>query len=415
MPDVFDKCLRFQRKNGIVSEEDREIAARSVYRESPLDSAGPWLKLNGRHALQFSSNDYLGLANHPDVRAAATKVVAEFGISAPMGARAMTGNTQLHVELERQVAAFKRTEKALVFSTGSDAMMGAVAALAGRRDLIILDEYAHASLTWGAKVSGADVEVFQHNNVEELESILSEAPRKQAKMVVVNGVYSMHGDLAPLPELSELCKANGARLLVDDAHGTGVCGDNGRGTAELFGVEDQIDLHLGTFSKAVGTAGGFAAGDQAVIDFLKYRAPSILFTKAMPACIAAGTLEALKLVRDSQDRRNTLWRNAELLQNGMQAAGYSIGNTQTPITPVHAKGSAAIYLSDAMDREFNIRTSAILYPAVPFGTSVLRITPTANHCRTDIQLLLKAASKIRETIPLEFVNNGRTRKCAARL
>lgn len=327
----------------------------------------------------------------------------------------MTGNTELHLELERQVAAFKRAEKALVFSTGTDAMMGAVAALAGREDLIILDEHAHASLSWGAKVSGAEIRTFKHNDIDDLESILLDTPSKQAKMVVVNGVYSMHGDLAPLPELCELCKANGVRLLVDDAHGTGVCGESGRGTAERFGVEEQIDLHLGTFSKAIGTAGGFAAGDQAVVDFLKYQAPNILFTKAMPACIAAATLEALKLLHDSRDRRNTLWRNAELLQDGMQAAGYSIGNTQTPITPVHAKGSAAIYVSDAMDRDFDIRTSAILYPAVPFGTSVLRITPTANHCPRDVQLLLKAASELRESIPIQFLNNGRPRGCAARV
>lgn len=415
MADVFDKCLRFQRKNGIVSEEDREIATRSLYRESPLNTAGPWLSLNGRRVLQFSSNDYLGIANHPDVRAAAAQVVSEFGIGAPMGARAMTGNVGLHLELEQRVAAFKRTEQALVFSTGTDAMMGAVAALAGRRDLIVLDEFAHASLSWGAKVSGAQIKIFKHNDIEDLESILLRAPSKQAKMVVVNGVYSMHGDLAPLPELCELCRANGTRLLVDDAHGTGVCGENGRGTAELLGVEEKIDLHLGTFSKAIGTTGGFAAGDQAVIDFLKYRAPTVLFTKAMPACIAAATLAALKLLRDSHDRRKTLWRNAGLLQDGMQAAGYSIGNTQTPITPIHAKGSAAVYVSDAMDREFDIRTSAILYPAVPHGTSVLRITPTANHCRKDIQLLLKAASRIRESIPIQFVTNGRAKRGAARV
>ena len=414
MADVFDKCLRFQRRNGIVSEEDREITVRSLYRESPLNSAGPWLRLNGRRVLQFSSNDYLGLADHPDIRAAASEVVSEFGISAPMGARAMTGNVGVHVELERQIAAFKRTEQGLVFSTGSDAMMGAVAALAGRRDLIVMDEFAHASLVWGAKVSGAEIKIFRHNDIEDLETILFRAPSEQAKMVVVNGVYSMHGDLAPLPELCELCKENGARLLVDDAHGTGVCGENGRGTAELFGVEEQIDLHLGTFSKAVGTAGGFVAGDEAVIDFLKYRAPNILFTKAMPACIAAATIVALKLLRDSHDRRKTLWQNAELLQDGMQAAGYSIGNTQTPITPIHVKGSAAVHVSDAMDRDFGIRTCPILYPAVPFGTSVLRITPTANHSRADIHLLLKAASEIGESYPIDFMTNGRPKRLAAR-
>ena len=190
-----------------------------------------------------------------------------------MGARPLTGNIELHLELQKQLAEFKRTEDALVFCNGAMAMMGTIAALARPRDLVIMDRYAHASLVCGAKISGARMRFFRHNDVEDLEAMLLEAPASQAKMVVVDGVYSMQGDIAPLPEICDLCEKYGARLIVDDAHGTGVFGDNGRGVAEILGVEDRIDLHLGTFSKAAGTIGGFAAGDAAVIDFLRFTAP----------------------------------------------------------------------------------------------------------------------------------------------
>jgi glycine C-acetyltransferase len=209
----------------------------------------------------------------------------------------------------------------------------------------------------------------------------------------------MQGDIAPLPELCDLCEKHGARLIVDDAHGTGVCGENGRGTAELLGVEDRIDLHLGTCSKALATTGGFAAGEAAVIDYLKYSAPTILFTKAMPACIAAATLEALRLLREAHGRRKTLWRNVRLLQNGLREAGYDIGHTQTPITPIHGNGSDAVHMSAALYEKYNIWASAVLYPAVPIGTSILRVIPTADHAPKDVALFLQAAGELKDSHP----------------
>jgi 8-amino-7-oxononanoate synthase len=395
MADIFDKCLRFLKESPIVKKQDRATAEGVLYQQLPLNNAGPWMDIDGRKVLQLSTNDYLGLANHPNLRKAATEIVSRYGVSAPMGARPLTGTIELHRELERQLAEFKRTEKALVFSNGAHAMMGAVAALAGPRDLVVLDRYAHASLVCGAKISGARMRFFRHNDLEDLEAILMETPPSRAKMIVVDGVYSMQGDIAPLGELCDLCEKHGARLVVDDAHGTGVCGKNGRGTAELLGVEDRIDLHLGTCSKALATSGGFAAGDATVIHYLQYCAPTILFTKAMPACVAAATLEALKLLRDGHDRRKALWNNVRLLQDGLRRAQYDIGQTQTPITPIRGNGSDAVHLGAALYERFNIWASAVLYPAVPIGTSILRVIPTANHTPDDVEVFLKAVAELK--------------------
>ena len=336
MADIFDKVAEFLHESPIVSPKDRAIAEGVLYRRSPTDNAGPWIDVDGRQVLQFSTNDYLGLARHPKVRQAAMDAVAQYGVSAPMGARPLTGTIELHAELERMLAEFKRTERALVFSNGAQAMMGCVAALAGPRDLIVLDRYAHASLVCGGKISGARMLFFRHNDIEDLESILMTAGPTRAKMVVVDGVYSMQGDIAPLRELCDVCHKHGARLIVDDAHGTGVCGENGRGTAELFGVEDRIDLHLGTCSKALATMGGFAAGDSGVIEYLRFNAPTILFTKAMPACVAAATIESLKLLRDGHDRRKALWENTRLLQKGLSRPGSNSGTPRRPSRPSRA-------------------------------------------------------------------------------
>jgi len=394
--DIFDKCVRFLRESRIVDGEDRATAEDVLYRRSPLNNIGPWMEVDGRRVLQFSTNDYLGLASHFKLRRAATKIVFQNGVGAPMGSRALTGNIDLHMKLQKQVADFKMTEDSLVFCNGAMAMMGTIAALASARDLLIMDRYAHASLVCGARISGARIRFFRHNDMESLEAILLEAPASQAKMVVVDGVYSMHGDLAPLPEICDLCEKHGARLLVDDAHGTGVFGEHGRGVAEYFGVEDRIDLHLGTFSKAVGTIGGFVAADAAVINFLKFSAPTILFTKAMPGCVAAATVESLKLISRGKGRRKKLWRNAHALQNGLREIGYRIGNTQSPITPIEGDGTNALYLGKALFEKYHVWASAVLYPAVPIGTSILRVIPTARHTLGDIRYFLKSLESLKQ-------------------
>ena len=397
MADIFDKVAAFLRESPIVRTKDRAIAEGTLYRLSPMDNAGPWINVDGRRILQFSTNDYLGLAHHPRLRQAAMDVVSKYGVSAPMGARPLTGTTELHEELERQLADFERRERALVFSNGAQTMMGCVAALAGPKDLVVLDQYAHASLVCGARISGARVRFFEHNNIESLQAVLAKAAPDQAKMVVVDGVYSMQGDIAPLDEVCAVCKKHGARLVVDDAHGIGVCGANGRGTPELFDVEDQIDLHLGTCSKAMATTGGFATGEAGLIDFLRFNAPTILFTKAMPACVAAATLESLKLLREGNDRRKALWENTRLLQTGLREAGCNIGQTRTPITPIHGNGTDAVHMNTVLYDEYGIWVSAVLYPAVPIGSSILRAIPTAAHTAQDVGVFLNAMRAMKHT------------------
>jgi len=400
MADIFDKVAEFLHESPIVSPKDRAIAEGVLYRHSPVDNAGPWIVDGRRRILQFSTNNYLGLARHPRLRQVAMEAVRQYGVSAPMGARPLTGTTELHEELERQLADFKRTEAALAFSNGAQTMMGCIAALAGPRDLVVLDRYAHASLVCGARISGARMHFFRHNDVEDLESILMETAPTRAILVAVDGVYSMQGDIAPLRDLCDVCRKHGARLIVDDAHGTGVCGENGRGTAEMFGVEDRIDLHLGTCSKAMATMGGFAAGDARVIKYLRFNAPTLLFTKAMPACVAAATLEALRLLREGHDLRKTLWENTRLLHKGLLEAGYSIGQTQTPITPIQSNGTDAVHMSAALFDEYGIWVNAVLYPAVAIGTSILRAIPTAAHTPQDVAILLKALVSIKDRYSL---------------
>ncbi len=400
MSDIFEKCLRFRDEQRIAAPEDVPVAERVLFGVSPIANAGPWMELDGRTILQFSTNDYLGLSIHPEVRAAALGDVERDGLGAPMGARPLTGTIGLHLELEAQIADFKRTEAAVTFTMGAGAMMGAIACLARPGDLVILDQLAHASLVCGAKISGASIKYFRHNDPDSLERVLEQSDPDQAKLIVVDGVYSMQGDIAPLAEFCDLRDRYGARLFVDDAHGTGVCGQNGRGSAELLGVEDRIDLHAGTFSKAFGTWGGFVAGPREVIFYIRCLAPTILFTKAAPACVAAATLKSLELIRKGNDRRRKVWQNARYLQGELRGRGFEIGATQTPITPIHFPNSSAVRVADLLRRKHDVWVSAVVYPAVRRGTSIIRVIPTALHTCKDVDTLLGALESAREKLGL---------------
>jgi len=398
--DIFEKCLRFRDEQRIAAPEDVPVAERVLFGVSPIANAGPWMELDGRKILQFSTNDYLGLSIHPEVRAAALEYVERYGLGAPMGARPLTGTIGLHLELEARIADFKRTEAAVTFTMGAGAMMGAIACLAKPGDLVILDQLAHASLVCGAKISGASIKYFRHNDPDSLERVLEQSDPDQAKLIVVDGVYSMQGDIAPLAEFCDLRDRYGARLFVDDAHGTGVCGANGRGSAELLGVEDRIDLHAGTFSKAFGTWGGFVAGPKEVIFYIRCLAPTVLFTKAAPACVVAATLKSLELIRKGNDRRRRVWQNARYLQSELRERGFEIGATQTPITPIHFPNSSAVRVADLLRRKYDIWVSAVVYPAVRRGTSIIRVIPTALHTCKDVDTLLGALESAREKLGL---------------
>jgi len=330
------------------------------------------------------------------VHAEALRYARSYGMNTPMGARPLTGTCAVHLELEGEIAAYKRKEAALLFSMGAGAMMGAIAGLARPGDLVILDQLAHASLVCGARISGASTKVFKHNNVASLERVLRQADHDQPKLIVVDGVYSMNGDIAPLPEICDLCDQHGARILVDDAHGNGVLGPEGRGTAELLGVEDRVDIHAGTFSKAFGTNGGFLAADQEVIFYLRTLSPTLLFTKSPTACVTAATRVSLELVKAAGERRAVLMDNTDYLQRRLRERGYDIGNTSTPITPIHLGGNTAAHIADILRRHFNVFVPAVFYPAVRRGDAILRAIPTALHTRKDLDYLVDALDRARE-------------------
>jgi 7-keto-8-aminopelargonate synthetase-like enzyme len=372
----------------ITSRDELPVAERVLFDVLPIQNAGPWIQMNGHRFLQFSTNDYLGISVHPKIRETAAEYARLYGISAPMGARPLTGTIELHLELEKKVAEFKGTEAALTFTTGANAMMGVIGGLARPGDLVIMDQLAHASLICGAKIAGASIKYFRHNDPKHLEQVLSQAAAEQPKLIVVDGVYSMSGEIAPLKEICDIRDRFNARLLVDDAHGNGVCGPTGRGAAELLGVQDRIDIHAGTFSKAFGTSGGFVAADRSVIFYIRTLSPSLLFTKAPSACATATTIKALELVKNGRDLREALWNNTRYLQGLLSKKGMEYGSTETPITPVALGGNTALFAADILRRNHNIFVSAVLYPAIRRGSAILRIIPTALHQKEDFDHLV---------------------------
>jgi 8-amino-7-oxononanoate synthase len=401
MGDFFDKCDAFFADPKVVGAEDRGLAADLFTRISPPANAGPWMDCNGQRQLQFSTNDYLGLAMHPDVHARVVEIVQKYGISSPMGSRMLTGTTEAHLELERKVAVFKRCEAAVTFSSGAMAMLGTLVALASPRDLLILDERAHTSLILGAKACGAALLFFRHNDLEHLERILLRtADAHPSRAIVVDGVYSMDGDLGPLAALVAIKRRHNARLIVDDAHGTGVFGPEGRGTAAHLGVEAEVDLHLGTFSKAVGTAGGFVAGDALVVEYIRFHAPTYIFTKAMPLAVVEATRLAIDLLQKADDRRERLWANRQRLHDALRRRGFRIGHTQSPITPIQLAGNDALYIADKLRKAYGIWVSPVVYPAISLGRSILRVIPTAMHTEEDLDRLVDGLTTIRGTMVL---------------
>ncbi|HPD14232.1 MAG TPA: aminotransferase class I/II-fold pyridoxal phosphate-dependent enzyme [Planctomycetota bacterium] len=398
MADIFDRCMRFREEQRIAAQEDLPIVERVIFGVSPTENAGPWIEANGRRMLQFSTNDYLGMSVHPEVRAVAAEYAARYGISAPMGARPLTGTIELHLEFERRIADFKRTEAALSFTMGAGAMIGAIACLARQGDLLIMDQLAHASLVCGGKISGASIKFFRHNDPENLERVLKRSDPARPKLIVVDGVYSMNGDIAPLREICDLKERYGARLFMDDAHGHGVCGDHGRGAAEMLGVEERIDLHAGTFSKAFGTYGGFIAGPKEVVFYVRCLAPTILFTKAAPACVVAATMKSLELVRKANDRRKRVWDNARYLQGLLRERGFEVGDTQTPITPIRLGDHCAVHCADILRRKHGVWVSAVVYPAVRRGNGIIRAIPTALHTHEDVDYLVNSLEAARAEV-----------------
>lgn len=337
----------------------------------------------GRSLLMLSSNNYLGLASHPALKRAAVAAIQRFGVGSG-ASRLVAGNLEPIERLEAKIAAFKGVEAALVFGSGYLANLGTVPAIAAAGDVILSDALNHASLIDGCRLSGAAVRVYRHCDLSHLRSLLEESRAARRRLIVTDSVFSMDGDLAPLAEIVELARHYDAAVMIDEAHAVGVIGPRGAGLAAALGLEHQVDVQMGTLSKALGSYGAYVAGSKVLIDFLVNRARSFVFTTGLPPAMAAAAEAALDLIGAEPERMQRLWDNAAFLREGLLAAGFTLAPSATPILPVMAgEASAAIALADGSMRR-GVFVTAIRPPTVPPGTARLRVTPTAAHTRADL-------------------------------
>jgi len=351
------------------------------------------ITIDGRKVLNFCSNNYLGLADDPRLGAAATaSIVAEgFGAGA---SRLVCGNFSSHQKLEDCIAKFKGTERALLFNTGYIANMGIISSLYGRGDMIFSDKLNHASIIDGILLSGAEYKRYAHADMESLAAMLKTAPESVKKLIITDSVFSMDGDIAPLPAIVALAKKYSAAVMVDEAHGLGVLGRNGKGAVEHFGLEGQVDIQMGTFSKAAGSFGAYCCGSARLIDFLINKARSFIYTTGLPPSVAAASLKGLEIIVEEPQRREKMWENTKFITNGLKEMGFDTLNTQTPIIPIVVKDSSlSVDFSEKL-LAAGIFVSAIRPPTVPANTARLRVTVMATHTTEDLNRLLSIVKTI---------------------
>lgn len=362
---------------------------------------GPRMKFQGKEKLNWSLNNYLGLANHPEVRKADNEGAQEFGMAYPMGARMMSGNSNLHEKLEKELAEFEQKEDAILLNFGYQGIMSCIDALVDRHDVIVYDSESHACIIDGVRLHMGKRYVFPHNDIKNLEIQLERATKLTSEtngsiLVITEGVFGMSGDQGRLADIVALKSKFQFRLLVDDAHGFGTMGKTGAGVAEEQNCMDGIDVYFGTFAKSMASIGGFIASDAQVIEYLRYNMRSQIFAKALPMPLVVGALKRLELLRTQPELKDNLWKITHALQDGLKAAGFDIGKTQSPVTPVFLNGSipeAANLIYDLREN-FNIFCSMVVYPVVPKGVIMLRLIPTAVHSLDDVKYTIEAFSSI---------------------
>jgi len=375
-------------------EELLSLKSRNLYRSLKKVSraAGPRTVVDGRECILLSSNNYLGLAEHPAVKAAAIEAVSRWGAGAG-GARLISGNLDLNEDLEREIARFKGTEAAIVFNTGYMANLGVIAALAGRWDALISDELNHASIIDGCRISRAETKIYRHKDMRQLEEILRNARGNRRRLIVTDSVFSMDGDIAPLPEITALAEAYDALVMVDDAHATGVLGSRGAGAADYFRLEDRIPVQMGTLSKALGTFGAFVAGRHELIDYLRNKARSFIFSTALPPAAIGAAMAALKLVENNPAIRKKLWENAGYLRTGLEGLGYRILSGESQIIPVLIGDDQKTVQMAGKLLDRGVFAPGIRPPTVPPGTGRIRVTVMASHSLHDLDEALDAFEK----------------------
>jgi glycine C-acetyltransferase len=343
--------------------------------------------IDHRVVVNLSSNNYLGLTTHPKLRERAVEAIRTRGVGSG-SVRTIAGTMDIHMELERKLAAFKRTEAAVVFQSGFAANAGTVAAILGRDDAIVSDELNHASIIDGARLSRAAIKVFPHRDVAAARRIVEELPRTQRKLLISDGVFSMDGDLGALPDLCDIAEEFGCIMMVDDAHASGVFGQHGRGTIDHFGLHGRVDVQVGTLSKALGVLGGYVAGSRSLIEFLYHRARPFLFSTSHPPAVAAACLAAIEVMETEPELMNQLWENTRFFKSGLQALGFDTGSSESPITPVIVgDATLAMALSDQLF-EKGVFAQGIGFPTVPHGKARVRTIVTATHTRDQLEFAL---------------------------
>ncbi len=397
MKDLFEKI---KANRGPIGMHAKESHGYFTFPKLEGDIS-PNMVFRGKERLNWSLNNYLGLANHPEVRKADADGAAQYGLGLPMGARMMSGNSNLHEQLEAELSAFVDKQETILCNFGYQAMVSAIDCLVDRHDVIVYDAESHACILDGVRLHMGKRYVFKHNDIEDCAKQLERATKLAEEqngsiLVITEGVFGMRGDQGKLKEIVELKKKFKFRLFVDDAHGIGTMGATGGGTGQEQGCQDGIDIYFGTFAKSFALIGGFISSEEQVIEYLRYNMRSQIFAKSLPMALVVGALKRLELMRNHPELKNKLWEITHALQNGLRTAGFQIGETNSPVTPVYMNGSIPEATNLILDlrENFNIFCSMVVYPVVPKGMIILRLIPTAVHSLEDVKYTIDAFSKI---------------------
>lgn len=387
MSDILEKCRNYK---------DAKLAMKmGIYGYfQPIESAqGPEVMLGGKKYIMAGSNNYLGLADDPEMKKAAAEAALKYGTGCA-GSRFLNGNTIFHDQLEQRLARFKRKEAGLLFSTGYQMNLGVVSCLVKKGDYAIVDKLDHASILDGVKLSDGEMVRFKHNDPADLDRVLAKLPEESGKLIIVDGVFSMEGDICPLPDIVKIAKKYGARIIVDDAHATGIIGKTGRGTCEYFGLENgEVDLVVGTCSKTFATVGGFVVGDADVIHYIRHNARSQIFSAALPPASVASINKALELIENDTSRRDNLFRMTDNLKKGLRELGYDLGHSTTPVIPVHVGSNENCFKMWRALHDLGIFSNPVVSPAVPPGHALMRLTLMATHTDEHVQKIIEAFAK----------------------
>ncbi|HDD53131.1 MAG TPA: aminotransferase class I/II-fold pyridoxal phosphate-dependent enzyme [Thermosulfidibacter takaii] len=391
--DLFQKCFQFTQANEI-----RDAGLYPYFRPIATEQDTDVI-IDGKRLLMLGSNSYLGLTNHPRVKEAAIAAIRKYGTGCA-GSRFLNGTLDLHLQLEAELGEFLGKEAVLLYSTGFQANLGIISGLVEKGEYAVTDKSDHASILEGCKLSMGETKRFRHNDMGSLKRVLERLPMEVGKLIIVDGVYSMEGDIAPVPEIIDLARQYNARVMVDDAHGLGVLGERGAGTSEHFGVTQDVDIIMGTFSKSLASLGGFAASCREVVEYLKHHSRPLIFSASISPPNTAAALEALRILKEEPERREWLWRNTKILHDGFKSLGFDIGTSQTPVIPVYVGDVLKVFQTCMMLHQEGVFVNPVVPPGVPPGRSLIRVSCMATHTPGQMHFALEKFEKVGKALGL---------------